>query len=418
MAPPRPPRRSPAGVLAATFAVAGALLFAAAVVAVAGSLADWPLTRWAALHLALLGGVSMLVLGAAQFFAGAFLATDPPSRAVVVWQRVLWPVGVVLVVVGRWERVDALVTGGFALLLVALALFAVGLRELERRSLQRAPWAVRWYQACIAFLVVGGALGTEIARGASWIPGDGVAAHVTLNVVGWLGTAIVGTVHTFVPSMVGGRLARPALQRPTFRWWVAGVTALSGGWLLDVSVLAVAGLLALLAATTLLLVNLGATARGSMSVGSVPAGLVLAGQAALAAALALALVASPLRPAAMPWEARQAIGTLLVAGWVGLTVAGSLLVLMGPVSRRGPAVGRLPLPRSWWPAMAPAAAAAVALMAIGELLGAQDVALVARILLVLVLAPVLIAVARAAWAGLRSPFGAPGFARRRAPRAP
>jgi hypothetical protein len=49
------------------------------------------------------GGVSQLVLGAAQFFAGAFLATDPPRRELVRVQLVTWNVGALLVAIGVHE---------------------------------------------------------------------------------------------------------------------------------------------------------------------------------------------------------------------------------------------------------------------------------------------------------------------------
>jgi hypothetical protein len=70
----------PSDLLAAFFAAALAMLAAAALATVADAITgDWRL-HWLALHLALLGGVSQLVLGAGQFFVCAFLATSPPSR--------------------------------------------------------------------------------------------------------------------------------------------------------------------------------------------------------------------------------------------------------------------------------------------------------------------------------------------------
>jgi hypothetical protein len=49
-----------------------------------------------------------------------------------------------------------LVNAGGCLLAIGLVLFAAGLRGMQRRSLQRARWALRWYQASAACLALGG----------------------------------------------------------------------------------------------------------------------------------------------------------------------------------------------------------------------------------------------------------------------
>jgi hypothetical protein len=78
--------RSPAG----GFLLVGVgLLAAAAVLALAGRLGHWPWAGTAGMHLALIGGMSQFVLGAAQSFAAALLATVPPGRSSLVVQRAL-----------------------------------------------------------------------------------------------------------------------------------------------------------------------------------------------------------------------------------------------------------------------------------------------------------------------------------------
>jgi nitrite reductase (NO-forming) len=334
----------------AGFLLAGiGFLLAAAAAAVVDAVAPWSWGGWVALHLALLGGVSQLVLGASQFFVAAFLATRPPDRRLTAAQLLLWPVGTVAVVVGVPAGVEALALGGAALLLVALALLAAALRGMEGRSLQRAAWAVRWYYAATAFLVVGALLGAELARQATWASGDLLSAHVTLNVLGWLGTAIVGTVHTFFPSLARTRLALPRLQRPTFWAWTGGVAALALGYLTALPPLAAAGLLATSAGALMLLANVLRTARTARSARgalSLPARLVLAGQLCVGAGLPLAASLAPTDPS-QPFSGgvRAGLAALLLAGWVGLTVAGSLLHLLSiaPPDRRAAQ------PWSGWP---------------------------------------------------------------------
>jgi hypothetical protein len=149
---------------------------------------------------------------------------------------------VVLAMAMRWHVASY---AGGVLLATTLALFATGLRAMQRRSLQRPAWGIRWYYACVIFLVAGGALGLQLARGAPLGHGDLLSAHVTLTVLGWLGTAIVGSLHTFFPTLSGRRLARPQLEGPTFACWTLGVSLLAAGYVLALGPLAALGLLGL-----------------------------------------------------------------------------------------------------------------------------------------------------------------------------
>lgn len=205
----------PSQLLAAFFAAALLMLVAAAAAGMANALDGRSWLHWLALHLALLGGVSQLVLGAGQFFACAFLATDPPSRRVVGAQLAVWNAGTVLVAVGVPAGASAPAAAGAALVALGLGLFALALRGLQRGSLQRAPWAVRWYMACAACLALGALIGALLARGTPWSHGSLLGAHLAFNLAGWLGTAIVGTLHTFFPSLTHTRLRHPRLRRPS-----------------------------------------------------------------------------------------------------------------------------------------------------------------------------------------------------------
>jgi len=133
----------PSDLLASFSAAAICALLLAAVAAIASTVTGLDWLHWTAVHLALLGGVSQLVLGAGQFFSCAFLATDPPSRRLIGAQLLAWNAGTALVVVGVPTATTPLVNAGGCLLAVGLVLFAAGLRGMQRRSLQRARWALR-----------------------------------------------------------------------------------------------------------------------------------------------------------------------------------------------------------------------------------------------------------------------------------
>jgi nitrite reductase (NO-forming) len=350
---PRPRTRRegdlrPTDVVASFFICALAFLVAAAITGVAQALDPWLWGRWLALHLAFVGGVSQLVLGASQFFAGAFLATDPPPRPLVRAQLVAWNVGAVLLAVAIPVGADALTWVAVAMLLGALALWGAAIAAMRRSSLRRSPWATRWYVSGAVFFGLGMVAGALLAHGTPWAHGDLFAAHMALNLAGWFGAAIVGTLHTFYPSLTQTQLRYPRLQGATFLAWTAGVAALAVGYGWAIDPLAVAGWLALCLGALTLLVNVVACLGAAPRPLSLAARVVGLAQPFLLAGLAIAAVAALSDgPAyALVGSTRSTVGTLLVAGWIGLTVLGSLLHLLAVVVRvRGGFAAKMPDPK-------------------------------------------------------------------------
>jgi nitrite reductase (NO-forming) len=324
----------PTDPLLASLAAGVALLVAAAGTLVVGETAGWDRAIWAALHLALLGGVSQLVIGVSQFFVTAFLATSPPSGRVTLGEIASWSVGSIAVAVGVAAGSDPLVIAGAAVLLATLALYLVVLRKLARGSLQKAPWASRWYRACTAWLVAGIVAGVMLATGVAWSHGYLLGAHLAFNLGGWLGGAIVGTLHTFFPSLTRTQLRFPRLQPVTFLLWNLGVAGLALGYGFGQGDVAVAGWALLLGAACTLTVNLVASAARAPRGLPLSARLVAWAQPFLPVGIAFALVAAldhPLTP--MVGADRAVLAVLVVAGWIGLTVAGSILHLVSIVVR-------------------------------------------------------------------------------------
>ena len=325
----------PSDLLASFFTAAICALLLAAGAAIASTVTGLDWLHWTAVHLALLGGVSQLVLGAGQFFSCAFLATDPPSRRLIGAQLLAWNAGTALVVVGVPTATTPLVNAGGCLLAVGLVLFAAGLRGMQRRSLQRARWALRWYQASAACLALGGLCGILLARDARWPHGSLPGVHLALTLGGWLGTAIVGTLHTFFASLTGTTLRHPRLQGPTFILWLLGVCELALGAAFAADAVVASGWLTLVLAAALLEINLLASLRGATAPLALPARLIALAQAFLPAGLLLAMAATLHTGAAAPFvgQARPALAALLLLGWIGLTVAGSLLHLLAILAR-------------------------------------------------------------------------------------
>lgn len=400
----------PTDLLGGFFVVGIGFLVAAGVVGVldtAGALPWWG--HWLALHLAFLGGVSLLVLGAAQFFTTAFLATDPPARKLARAQLGLWTAGTVLVAVGIPARLTGLTDVGALAILVSLGLFGASLWLLERRSLQHARWAVRWYYACAGCLGVGALVGVAMARGVSWPHGSLLGAHLALNLAGWLGAAIVGTLHTFYPSLTQTRLRWPRLQPPTFGAWLGGVMLLAFGAAFDAGALLAAGWVALAGGAVLLAINVVEGLRAASRPLSLPARMVGAGQAFLVAGLlaAVAVVVADGPYAPLEGRARSVLAILLVAGWIGMTVAGSLLHLLTVLHRVRRLAGAMPAATPGRDrALVGLACAAVAALAVARASGLDGAATAARVALAVAAAivaarVVVLAVRAVGSAGLR-----------------
>jgi nitrite reductase (NO-forming) len=346
------PRREgelrPTDVVGAFFICGIAFLAAAAIAAIVQAVEPWPWGRWLALHLAFVGGVSQLVLGAGQFFVGAFLATDPPPRRLVRAQLVAWNLGAIGLAVAVPRAAGAGVWVAVGLLVAALALWGLAIATMWRRSLRRSTWAVAWYCSGALFLGLGVIAGSLLAHGTPWVHGDLLGAHMSLNLAGWFGGAIVGTLHTFFPSLTQTQLRHPRLQPVAFGFWNGGVAALAAGYAWGADPLAIAGWLALCLGALALIINVAASLRAAGRPLSLAARLVGAAQPFLLAALAVATVAAiEGGPGdALTGTTRATVGTLLVAGWIGLTVLGSLLHLLAVVVRvRGGLATRMPAAR-------------------------------------------------------------------------
>lgn len=327
----------PTDFLTVFFAAAMLYLVAGVIVGGLNVFAGIANGRWLALHLIFLGGLSQLVLGASQFFAGAFLATDPPSRIVIRLQFALWNLGTLAIVFGGPFGGAGLTGAGALALAVGLVCFVWGMLQLRRKSLQRMPWSQRWYWAATGFLLTGIVVGDLLSHGGDLYSAKLLSAHMTLNVMGWFGTAIVGTLHTFFPSLCGTGPWPVRRQQVTYVLWVAGIALTAAAFALGVNAFVLAGIGLLLLATVIVLANVVDSLRRAGKKLETPAILVSCGQLCLWAGLVLAAIALPTRDYVLTEDLRSALGTVLIGGWIGLTVAGSLIRLLGVAAFvRGP----------------------------------------------------------------------------------
>jgi nitrite reductase (NO-forming) len=309
----RRPRRARRHLLVAGFVLAY-LAAGGVTLALGGRVAGGD---WLALHLVLLGAATNAIVVWSEHFAAALLRAPPASERVATGRALALNLGILGVLAGVHTGRTALATGGACLAGAVVLAHAVALAARIGRALPgRLEGTVWFYPAAGAALLAGMGLGLWLAGG---VAGSADAyralrlAHVHLNVLGWVGLAVVGTQFTLWPTVLRTRMV-PGVERAV-RW---SLPALAGGL-----AVAAAGL---------------ATQRR---------GVAVAGLAAYAAGLAVALVpfvrTARQRPphTAASWMLGAGMAWLAVAvvGDVGALAASSRVVdLDGRLSRLVPAV--------------------------------------------------------------------------------
>ncbi len=227
-----------------------------------------PAPRWLMIHLLLLGAVSHSILVWSQHFADTLLHAPPRSgdartRAI---RLAMLNGGVAVVVAGVLSDVWPVTAVGATAVAGAAGWHGVALVGQLRRALPaRFGATVRYYVAAAAMLPVGGFLGVLMARGL----GDPrhvevMLAHAAVNVLGWMGLTVVGTLVTLWPTMLRTRIAAGA-ERAAQRALpvlVGAVVVTAGGALAGHRVVAALGLVGYLAGLAVVAVPFASAARG------------------------------------------------------------------------------------------------------------------------------------------------------------
>ncbi|EWT02073.1 multicopper oxidase [Intrasporangium oryzae NRRL B-24470] len=300
---------------------------------------------WLLIHLLLLGAVSHSVLVWSAHFADALLHT-PHSQGDLRARSsrlVLLNAGVLCVLVGVLAEWWPLTLVGATSVAAAAAWHGAALfRQLRAALPARFAVTVRYYVCAALMLPLGATFGTILARIEEDSAPNLVVAHVTVNVFGWLGLTVLGTLLTFWPTMLRTRIPGGA-ERAAARalpvvvgGLVITVTAALVGWL----TVAALGLVVYLAGLAMLAVPFVAAARQrpprSFATRSVLSGLVWL--VAVIVLLTIALLTSP------TWEKAEdllsAASPALAVGFGAQLLVGALSYLMPVALRGGPHVVR------------------------------------------------------------------------------
>jgi nitrite reductase (NO-forming) len=316
-------------------------LTAVVVAALAHPFVDVP--RWLLIHLLLLGAVSHAILVWSRHFADALLHTAPRNgdRRVQSARLLLLNAGVIMVVVGVLSDVWPVTATGAAAVAGAVAWHgAVLLLQLRRALPARFAVTVRYYVAASCCLPVGAVLGAALARGMpDRIHEQVTFAHAAINVLGWMGLTIVGTLVTLWPTMLRTRLAEGSelAARRAFPVLVLAVVVTAGGALSGLQLVAAFGTVGYLIGLAMVAGPFISTARGK-SPASYPTWSILASLIWLAGILVVLAIGVATAPS---WDvAGDRLGRLalfLVAGFAAQVLLGALSYLVPVVLGGGPA---------------------------------------------------------------------------------
>ncbi len=304
-----------------------------------------PEALWLMVHVLMLGAVSTAILVWSQHFADTMLRRQAPGgRPLHVARLAAHTVGALLVVAGLLTDVWGLVVAGGVLVGAGAITHATVLVLQGRGALpSRFGGLVRYYVVAAVCLPVGVTLGVLMARGGAGTEGYGreYVAHVTLNVLGWVGLTVLGTLVLLWPTVLRTRIEPDAdvAARRALPVLVAGIlvvlVACATGWL----PLVAAGAAVVLGGTGTVVRHLVAQGRAAQRDAW---GFAAWSLAASVVWFAGSVAAFGVRVATAPsWAAAQdAIGALLipfVVGFAGQVLLGALTYLVPVVLGGGPA---------------------------------------------------------------------------------
>ncbi|MGF3056036.1 multicopper oxidase domain-containing protein [Microbacterium sp. YY-01] len=167
---------------------------------------ELPAPRWLMIHLLLLGAITHAILVWSQYFSFALLRSSATmaDRTAQSWRLILANAGAAAVFVGVPLAIWPVTLAGAAALIAAVLWHGISLYRRLRKSMPgRFGRTIRYYLAAAAMLVVGAGLGAWMARGGEH-PGL-IFAHALLNVLGWIGLTVAGTVVTLWPTILRTR---------------------------------------------------------------------------------------------------------------------------------------------------------------------------------------------------------------------
>lgn len=302
-----------------------------------------PAAMWLMVHLLLLGAITNAILVWSTHFADAVLRSRPSERGLAGQTTRLWLLnaGVATVVAGMMLPSWPAVLGGGIVVGAVVIWHGTALAVRMRRALpSRFKATVRYYLVAAAMLPLGVAAGILLARD---VGHDRlVVAHLAVNLLGWVGLTIAGTLVTLWATMLRTKIVPGAERAAARALWVltASVLAIAAAALWGPPPAAVIGLAGYLAGIAIAAVPLAKEALAKP-----PASYATYSVAAGVGWLVVGLVwLGVLAATAADWAALSAglgitVGPL-AAGFAAQVLLGALSYLVPVVAGGGPVATR------------------------------------------------------------------------------
>ena len=318
------------------------LAWLAASVVIALLQRNLPASVWLMVHVTLLGAATnAIVIWSAHFSSALARLPDKPDRRDEIARLIVLNVSVITLLVavvrGVWPM--TLISGLAIVAVIAWHTWEL-LSRMRRALPSRFGATVRYYLLAGLFLMIGVGLGVLSSRGGFdlRLQIGLVIAHATVNVLGWIGLTIVGTLVTLWPTILRTQAAAGAERaaRLALPILVAGISVIALGSLIGVRFGVVLGLLGYLAGLVVASRPMLAETRKKPPV-SFAAWSVLAGWVWFLFCIAALAVIAAISPT---WEQitqrAGALTSLLVVGFVAQVLAGSLSYLLPVMAGGGP----------------------------------------------------------------------------------
>ncbi|GGT05104.1 hypothetical protein GCM10010156_73550 [Planobispora rosea] len=299
-----------------------------------------PVPRWLLIHVFLLGAVSTAILIWSEHFTVALLRARTPQQRWSLARLALLNAGTVAVLAGVAAGPWPVAAAGAGAVVGVVLWHAAALVMLVRRALPgRFGHVIGWYAAAAGALAAGGTLGGLLAAHV----GHGAmherlhAAHVQVNLLGWVGLTVLGTLFTLWPTVLRTRMPEGTRKASRAGLWLAapGLAVTVAGLLADLHLVAAAGLVLYAAGALAAAVPLAeAVRRRRPHTGA--AWTLGAAIIWFEVALTVDLVIVTTRPAGAVGRALEPLIPVVLVGFAAQVLVGSLLHLLPAVLGGGP----------------------------------------------------------------------------------
>ncbi|HEU5440667.1 MAG TPA: hypothetical protein VFU88_15380 [Ktedonobacterales bacterium] len=210
--------------------------------ATAGPLAPHVL---ALVHVATLGWLTMIILGASLQLAPVVLVAPLRATRLVRWEYPVFVTGVAILVSGFWIMQPLAIAAGGTLVLVAIG-HHVAVLWMTIASARQRPLTARYLAAAAGYLCAVVALGLTAALDLRLgFLGTGLGrvlpAHIALGVAGWLTCTLMGVSYTLVRMFALAHSHDDRLGRWVFALLNGGLLTMAAGFVMGIGALVAAG---------------------------------------------------------------------------------------------------------------------------------------------------------------------------------